>query len=34
MGNAFCLCDKNDPNVNSYLIKGDLNLVDNPQDVS
>ena len=29
MGNSFCLCDKNDQNINSYLIKGDINLQEN-----
>ena len=28
MGNAFCFCDKNDPN----LIKGDINIGENQQD--
>ena len=32
MGNSFCFCDKNDPNINSYLIKGDINLIENNQE--
>ena len=32
MGNAFCFCNKNDPNINSCLIKGDINIGENQQD--